>query len=363
MRGELVRFQMFDLGGSLDLTSLRKMVERRNPEGAPLVGKGTPVYVEFPRPLVLRLPDIAMRGPFGEGKASGFVSFFAIGAVSVRIHAPFTAHALTDLQSWTSLRLQVGGEWLAPEAAARALFEAERGAWEAAVREPYTKEVLDESYTIFALSDVGGPADEFFQGHLRDVAELLKGERGGRLHEKEVREGTRTWFSYYADDVIVVDWDAAFLIDPSPEYEDLVFVLEIANVQLLEFRAYDNYLDDVLAKAYDELALVYRRPIFSRARRTAHELSLLRMEIAEFADEADNITKFLGDWFLARVYAAAQVKFHLSAWRDTVDEKLATLHQLYQIALSESDNRRLLVLEVTIVLLFVLDLLLLFFRV
>jgi hypothetical protein len=155
--------------------------------------------------------------------------------------------------------------------------------------------------------------------------------------------------------VVVVDWDSAFLIDPSPEYEDLVFVLEIANLQLLEFRAYDRYLDGVLARGYDELERVYRKSFFSTARKTAHDLSLLRMEIAELADEADNITKFLGDWFLARVYEAAQERFHLAAWRATVDEKLATLHQLYQIAVGESDNRRLLVLEVLIVLLFVLD--------
>lgn len=361
MRGEILRLQFYDLGGTLDLAALEGSMAGRRPRGGPAIGKGTPGYVEFPRPLVVELAPLPTKGPFGSADSKVFLSYLAIGAAYFRIRTPFESEGLDQLRQFAETRFQVGSEWLSAEDAGRRLLEAERKNWEPAIREPYTRDILDESYTVFACHEVGKPADQFFAANHRGIAALLKSEVGARLHEKEIKEGTRTWFSYYSDDVVVVDWDAAFLIDPSPEYEDLIFVLEIANLQLLEFRAYDKYLDGVLSKGYDELERVYKRSPFSRARKTAHDLSLLRMEIAELADEADNITKFLGDWFLARVYQAAQERFHLPAWRASVDEKLATVHQLYQLAVSESDNRRMVVLEIMIVLLFVVDVVLLLF--
>lgn len=358
MRGEIVSLQLFDLGGSLRMADLHARLQRFHPRSGPSIGKGTPPYVEFPTPLVVDLPPLKARGPLGEGPVRITLAYFPIGALSVRLRFEFEAQDLATLRGWSQTQVAWDGAWLSVEQAARAVLQHQRADWESSLQDVFTQNILGESYTVFAVRDPeAAPGESFLQRHGRDVAALLKGEDAGRLHEKEVREALRAWFSYYDDDLIVIDWDAAFIADASPEYEDLVFVLEIANLQLLEFRAYDDYLDDVLTRAYDELAKVFRRvAFFSKARRTAHDLSLVRMEIAELADEADNITKFLGDWFLARVYAAAQDKFHLGAWRSTVDDKLATLHQLYLIANQESDNRRMVTLEVLIVLLFILDL-------
>ncbi len=73
-----------------------------------------------------------------------------------------------------------------------------------------------------------------------------------------------------------------------------------------------------------------------------------------------NITKFFGDWHLARVYEAIAARFHLADWHHTVDEKLKTLDDLYQLLKHDQDNRWMLILETTIVLLFIIDLVILF---
>jgi hypothetical protein len=52
--------------------------------------------------------------------------------------------------------------------------------------------------------------------------------------------------------------------------------------------------------------------------------------------------------------------FHLSDWHRTIDEKLETLDNLYQLLQHDQTNRLMLILEATIVLLFVVDLVLLF---
>jgi len=72
-----------------------------------------------------------------------------------------------------------------------------------------------------------------------------------------------------------------------------------------------------------------------------------------------NITKFFGDWHLARIYENISARFHLSDWHRTIDEKLKTLDNLYQLLNQDRTNRWMLTLEVTIVLLFVIDLILL----
>ena len=44
-----------------------------------------------------------------------------------------------------------------------------------------------------------------------------------------------------------------------------------------------------------------------------------------------NITKFFGDWHLARVYENVSARFHLADWHKTIDSKLKTLDDLYQL--------------------------------
>jgi hypothetical protein len=85
----------------------------------------------------------------------------------------------------------------------------------------------------------------------------------------------------------------------------------------------------------------------------------LRVDLTRVSDELLNISKFFGDWHLARLYEHVAARFHLADWHRTVDEKLRNLDGLYQLLQHDYNNRWMLILEVTIVLLFVLDLVIL----
>src|SRR5436189_5194723 len=93
------------------------------------------------------------------------------------------------------------------------------------------------------------------------------------------------------------------------------------------------------------------------------ELRELRIDLARFSDELSNITKFFGDWHLARIYENISARFHLADWHRTIDDKLQTLADLYQLLNHDQTNRWMLILEFTIVLLFVIELVILFIRV
>ena len=56
------------------------------------------------------------------------------------------------------------------------------------------------------------------------------------------------------------------------------------------------------------------------------------------SDELSNITKFFGDWHLARIYQGFSARFHLADWHRTIDEKLKTLDDLYQLMQAERSS-------------------------
>ena len=177
-----------------------------------------------------------------------------------------------------------------------------------------------------------------------------------QLSRQEAEESTSRYLSYYQNDLVVVDWDAALVIDDEPDFMEVLYIMELANLQLAEMEAYDRLLDESLDRSYRDLAL-------RRFRTKAHvlrQLREIRIDMARMSDELLNITKFFGDWHLARIYEAIAARFHLGEWHHTVEDKLKTLDNLYEILKHDENNRWMLLLEITIVLLFIIDLVMLF---
>jgi len=222
----------------------------------------------------------------------------------------------------------------------------------------------EEAYTVFCLESplsteegVGVSAENWLRANRRSVAALLTQEPDiDHLSKQEADESTGRFLSYYEHDLVVIDWDAALLIDARQNFDETLYVMELANLQLAELEAYDRILDDSLERAYRDLS---SRPIRGRTS-ILRELREIRIDLARFSDELSNISKFFGDWHLARIYENISARFHLGDWHRTMDGKLKTLDDLYQLLNHDQTNRWMLILEVTIVLLFVIDLVILF---
>ncbi len=123
--------------------------------------------------------------------------------------------------------------------------------------------------------------------------------------------------------------------------------------------------DPLLHYAASELRAHLVGPACSNAALAAETIHVqrrmreIRIDLARLSDELFNITKFFGDWHLARIYQALNLRFHLLDWKRTVDEKLKTLDDLYQLLQADRNNRLMLLLELTIVVLFIIDLVIL----
>jgi hypothetical protein len=194
------------------------------------------------------------------------------------------------------------------------------------------------------------------------LASLVLGEPTSRRLSPSQREDVLSHsHSYFDDDLVVVDWNCAFVLEPSGS-RDIPDILELASSQLLELRYYDELFDAELARVYRELDRargrrftdVFRNPWVELGHRVVSRL----VELSEFAERVDNTRKGIGDFYLARVYESAVRRFRIRAWQASIDAKQALLAQAHALIRTEIDSRRTTLLELVIIVLIVFEVLL-----
>ncbi len=365
MKGEVVYYRLFDIGAAIDLDEVQRRVAMPFLSGRIVSERAAPKYARLGQPLLVHLDQRELDTNLGRLTFNIAVRLFGVGALSVVLRTPFEAANLRDLRPYGSLRIK-GAEKdeTLDDYCARVAGRIEEDLVPY-MHDSYDVKVDAEPYTIYCVTVSEHPVRTFANGWRRDVTALLAGDpRPDDISDEEVEDTWRGWLSYYQDDLVVVEWDAALVIEPTSSYEDTLAVLEIANLQLLELRTYDAYLDKAIDKAYDDLEDLFRRSSLLRSGgEEVKELAELRMDLSEATFQVDNISKLWGDWFLGKVYRASSAKFELESWRRTVAQKMQDLSDIYQVAQAEFEGRRMFILEFLVVLLFVIDLLLIAFHV
>ena len=210
-----------------------------------------------------------------------------------------------------------------------------------------------EDYVIFHVESLSGPLDisKFLASHYRQIAQILRAE-SRTLSEQEVEDAVSARLSYGTEDLAVIDWNAALLIDR--DGDDVREVLQFANVELLEMRYLDQRLDGALDSSY--VALSPRagnaaRPKFGRYRSRLRSVAELQVDNATLFEGVNNALKLLGDQYLARIYRLVSRRFHLDDWDASILRKLQTLESIYQKMSDQASTRRMEVLEWVIIIL------------
>ena len=358
--GEVVYIYAFDVAYEMARLPVRELLGHPLAQFSVDASKRSPKQLFFYRPQMVRLPPLERIGSRGPVRLDRVVKLLPVGAVSITVRVPFDVTRIEDLVVYHDLQFSNG-----------ALHHEVRHLAEEVCRElspylvrPIAQLAEEEAYTVFCIESPlqtkeGTPlsAEDWLKIHRREVASLLTQEPDvDHLSKQESDESTGRYLSYYEHDLVVVDWDAALIMDEPQNFDETLYVMELANLQLAELEAYDRILDEALERSYRDLG---EQPL-RRKGDVRRELREIRVDLARQSDELSNITKFFGDWHLARIYENISARFHLGDWHRTIDEKLKTLANLYQLLQHDQTNRWMLMLEATIVLLFVIDLVLLF---
>jgi len=221
---------------------------------------------------------------------------------------------------------------------------------------------VSEDYRVYRVDAISGGSATPVLRTLSDeqLVSLLIGERRPLSHEAR-RELIPHRFSYYDDDLAVLTWEGALIVEPRADDRDVEHILEFANAQLLELRMHDLQLDAALPALYDrvEAARARRRPrLAARFRAVLSDLQARVADVTETIERVENSLKVTNDVYLARIYAAALELFRERAWRSGIERKLTILRETYAMLNSEAQSARAELLEIAIVVLIVLELVL-----
>jgi len=350
-------YRLFDVADAVDLAAAEAAA------GAPksrlrLEGAQSGSALEFPRPPVhLRLGAREVPLPSGSRTAEASAHVYDYGVVSILYKLPIPPGATVADLIPLAEELFVDPTPALDAEARREADEVAR-ALGAALERPHAWDGL-ESYQIFFVRRFEeGPVRALDLLSRAPIPELLLGETSEvPLSPAERQEILTHHFTYLEDDLAVLHWNSAFVVEPSG-VQDIPDLLEFATAHLLELRYYDALLDRELHRIYDEIE-AGGSPITNiftrRYRKLQRDTAALLLELSEMIERLENAVKIVGDFYLARLYQAAVRRFRLQAWQETVLRKQKLVADVNDLTGDAADTSRSELLEVAIIALIVVE--------
>jgi hypothetical protein len=351
--GHIVALRLYDVAYAIDLARAEKLwaahAAGRAARGR--LAATPPKAMAFGEPpLVLALDPVALPLEGGAVEAVVTARLYDFGAVSIALrvnvanlafsgfsHLVNAIDRASDDAPWEMLRRQL------------------RDVLGAALDRP-TLTAIEEDFLTATVQSFDVPLTSAELLARLDLVPLLSGETRP-LSEAARHDLLRSRFSWYTDDLVVLTWDRAFILEPRGD-TDVADALEVANAQLLEMRYYDELLDDELPRMYDLVERARRGMNMFGVRRyasLARRLHTLVAEVTELTEKVDNALQVTEDVYLARVYAAALELFRVAPMRDAVDRKLAIIRETYAALYDEASSMRSEVMEVAIIVLILVE--------
>ncbi len=352
LHGAVLVLLQFDVCEAIRLDQLHELI-RAETVKPPSPQNPSPGFVRYQRPpIVERLENLVLES--GE-QLRGEIKYYDYGVLSVIFQLPFEG-------GWEKL-IGLASRWVwdvdfAAQAASIVRGRLERAA--PALIKPYQR-WLSEDYLIFHIREIDPSLSvkELIQQYGLLIAQVVRGDTG-KLADSECNEILQSRISYYANDLAIIGWNAAFVYDSTSGAETAIQLLEYANSQLLEFRHYDDLLTEELELVY---ALLDRGTgVLARWKlaRSATRLHTVLLDVAELTEHADNAIKFLSDMFSARLYKLAALKVGVPDYKELVTRKVRTAEELYRFMVDQFNQSRAFFLELTVVIILVIELVYLF---
>lgn len=351
---EILCTRIFDVADTIALEKCRELINDTEIRRLSLRREGSEYIQLSDPPLLIELGPRQLVVAGAERGVKLDASIYSHGAISITVRVPVergtTVEALTPTadELYDSKPLE-----------ALALEEVEK------LRKLLAPGLDDahlwdqnEGYTVIFARDLsledGGrkpTADEVLK--TPGLARLLLGEKDV-LSASEEREVLDHHYSYTPNDLAIIEWNAAFLYEPTGS-EDIVELLEMGNAQLLELRYYDDVLDQELQRIYDVVGAQPGSLLRSPYKRALRNQMQTLIELSEFLERVENSLKIVGDVYLARVYEAGLAQLRIARWTEQVTRKHRLLVQTYQLLKGETDTGRALWLETLVVLLILFE--------
>lgn len=172
------------------------------------------------------------------------------------------------------------------------------------------------------------------------IASMLRFETVS-LSEYQKNEILESAMGYYRGDLVVIDTEAAFIYDD--EYDDILYLIEFANLQQLELRYFDRVLDQQLNIYYErevkKLPLRSYMPFIGALKNDPVEnLGKLRVDISVIIERLENSIKLAGEVYYTELYALLTEKLDLSSWKESINKKLSIIQDISAVYQNKVDT-------------------------
>jgi len=351
VQGHAIAFFAFDIGYEVTLEHARHLLASQPAQ--PLSRKKQkPTYLQYTTP-----PQVVQWGRTEElqGQPGTIqITLYDFGAVSVAYRWPLQ-HGL-PLTALPQASADIYLRTLENDARHQVLLFTEQ------IRPAITRpdfSTLVEDYYVFVVERLDHPLDaETLLGRYGDsLAQTLRLDTQ-LLSDEQQENALDQHISYYKNDLVVVDWNAAIIYDQ--DYEDALNILELLNVELLEARYIDAQLDRRIGN-YERLRqqrTLAPMPLRTPYRKDIEALSDLRLDSALLSERVDNALKLIGDDYLARVHTAASQRFYLQEWDAAIARKLSIVSDLYQLLTDRINTAQGHALELIVIALILIEIVL-----
>ncbi len=351
--GQALALFAFDIGFQVDLDAAQPIVREATRHRVVRARRPAPVWFDYSPPplrLVAEGDPVAVGPVKTDGPVEVLIYDFGAALLTYRLPLPDTLGELPELSAALYEHAEL-------EADARQRIARVLEAIRPAVERPKLADTL-EDYAVFAITGwEGGTPGEIVDRHRAVIAQAIEAERVA-LSPAQVERSTEPAMAYSENDLAIVDWNAAVLFDAEPD--DVVSVLQHANIELLELRVLDQELDAILDHADETLAALTKArlwPAFASGR-MLQRFASVQTDAAVMFEGVNNAIKLLGNQYLARLYRESADRLDLPSWQASVQRKLDVTDSLYGKMSDSTAIKRLEVLEWVIIILIAISIVL-----
>lgn len=348
--GTLTLYQFYDLGYAINLD----VAQARLAE--PSAQRRTQAPVRQAESIqIAQQPLRVDRGALGvafetlmlTGRLRASIYDLGTVALALTLHLP---HAT----QWTTLAGMLAA-WQQSSVALQQQFRAALDELEAAIgpaiERPNRSQIV-EDYCVLLVDRLTDSANPAMLAEHPQVQAALLGER------RELSDDSRSFFtklSYYTDDLAMLSWNGALIVDPAPNAATTAAdLIEFANVELLLMRTYDADIEAELPRVIQRINVTRGRfnlPFVRRYSRLLTDVQQLVFDVTEVTERVDNALKVSDDVYWNRLYESAVHVLRLQVWRQGVEHKLALLRETYEMLHNDAEAERSSALEIIVILL------------
>ena len=352
LKGSILIHRVFDVGGEVNLAAAEKLLSEDS--------KRLKLTTDTRKAIIIK--DAPLKVELGEGfmevngaplTARTFARVWAYGVMSITLELTIPGGT-----AWGELvALAQGIE--ASDEIHKAAVTAKDGLKKrilAAISKP-TEWAAYEDYITYFIEKLEGVTNPRELLEKADIPALILAEGREPLSETSRDLITENVLQYADNDLAVIDWNSALLIEPDGQ-RDVADVIEFSLTHLLEFRYYDDLLNLKLDELYDTIEQK-KEGVINIFRNfyadIAEESSTRYIEFSEFLGRIENSLKTVGDPYLATVFRSSAEQFRFDDWRKSISRKMETLADITQILQGEVNSKRSHWLEIIIIVLIALE--------